>query len=456
MLCDYNGAKSEMSQVSQCLDVDRKSTTKFDEMNDKYAICSIRGCKRTGNRLISSIRGDVDLKHECSGRVCEGHYRQALHGHQRNRKSKRIRKRSSDTSHSRSVINNNSDNDSTSDDIGIFVNPKKNSKMKIETTTSTTFDDDDYVICNICAFTGIGQHLRSFLFVNTHWAHNISSMMIQFRNLPPQQLLSNASLSAPLVYKNDTLYYELYKQDWEGLGVELNESSSDDMMMIDEQIEADFEVEKIITKRYHNEYLIKYKGYDHSENTWEPISNLQCDDILEEFKENYKETKRARKNKTEQIRKLIKKKRSAEEDYISFLHRFGEKIMSSCKTLGVSLCEDRFSVDTLNGNVLRALLLEHSHRLKKYHEKFAEDIQNFDGNITLETTVFPRTKSTSEILMQKMTDKPEFSHLLEKEVIRELRYQFTQLQSDHKQESMMDIDYDDEMQRLQKFLSEGQ
>lgn len=30
-------------------------------------------------------------------------------------------------------------------------------------------------------------------------------------------------------------------------------------------------------------FLVKWKGYDHSENTWEPIENLECPDLVKSF-----------------------------------------------------------------------------------------------------------------------------------------------------------------------------
>ncbi|XP_031616853.1 heterochromatin protein 1-like [Contarinia nasturtii] len=47
-----------------------------------------------------------------------------------------------------------------------------------------------------------------------------------------------------------------------------------------------FEVEKILDKRFISgkpHYLIKYKGYPDSENTWEPIENLNCKRLIQKF-----------------------------------------------------------------------------------------------------------------------------------------------------------------------------
>ena len=54
----------------------------------------------------------------------------------------------------------------------------------------------------------------------------------------------------------------------------------------EEQQDEVFSVEKIISKKVvggKTEYLLKWKGYDSDENTWEPEENLDCQDLLDEF-----------------------------------------------------------------------------------------------------------------------------------------------------------------------------
>jgi hypothetical protein len=54
----------------------------------------------------------------------------------------------------------------------------------------------------------------------------------------------------------------------------------------EQQEEEVFSVEKIVSKRVvggKTQYLLKWKGYDSDENTWEPEENLDCQDLLEEF-----------------------------------------------------------------------------------------------------------------------------------------------------------------------------
>uniref|UniRef100_A0AC35FY62 Chromo domain-containing protein n=1 Tax=Panagrolaimus sp. PS1159 TaxID=55785 RepID=A0AC35FY62_9BILA len=75
-------------------------------------------------------------------------------------------------------------------------------------------------------------------------------------------------------------------------------------------VENEYVVEKILDKRGSGkkvEYLIKWRGYDDpAENTWEPINNCDCPDLIKEFeaayakkqksKEKLKETRGSRAN----------------------------------------------------------------------------------------------------------------------------------------------------------------
>lgn len=59
--------------------------------------------------------------------------------------------------------------------------------------------------------------------------------------------------------------------------------------------EEEFIVEKILDKRIvsggKTEYYLKWKGYDDSENTWEPVENLTCPELIAKFEEQYKAKK---------------------------------------------------------------------------------------------------------------------------------------------------------------------
>ena len=73
------------------------------------------------------------------------------------------------------------------------------------------------------------------------------------------------------------------------LGVEIKHEETPELNG-NEDNEGEFTVEKIIDKRFDAagiiQYLIKWKGYDEKDNSWEPIENLYCDDLIEEFEKN--------------------------------------------------------------------------------------------------------------------------------------------------------------------------
>ena len=58
-----------------------------------------------------------------------------------------------------------------------------------------------------------------------------------------------------------------------------------------QEYEEGYEVEKIVGKRnYANEiqYFVKWLGYDESQNTWEPIENLNCEQLIKEYEDEHK------------------------------------------------------------------------------------------------------------------------------------------------------------------------
>jgi chromodomain-containing protein len=63
----------------------------------------------------------------------------------------------------------------------------------------------------------------------------------------------------------------------------------------DEGIINEYEVERILQKRVRKgktQYLVKWKGYDYSENTWEPTEHLHCPEKVAEFNQSLKSKNR--------------------------------------------------------------------------------------------------------------------------------------------------------------------
>lgn len=63
-----------------------------------------------------------------------------------------------------------------------------------------------------------------------------------------------------------------------------------------------YQVERVVDERYNpqkkeKEYLLKWKNFDANENTWEPETNLNCDDLIKEFHERKKQAPASGKRK---------------------------------------------------------------------------------------------------------------------------------------------------------------
>ena len=52
----------------------------------------------------------------------------------------------------------------------------------------------------------------------------------------------------------------------------------------------EYEVEAVCDKRLRKgkaEYLVKWKGWDSDDNTWEPIGNLECHEMIEDYEKKH-------------------------------------------------------------------------------------------------------------------------------------------------------------------------
>ncbi|XP_074601250.1 chromobox protein homolog 5-like [Brevipalpus obovatus] len=96
--------------------------------------------------------------------------------------------------------------------------------------------------------------------------------------------------------------------------IEIESEPTDETVL--SQDPDEYVVEKILGKRKSRisngyEYLIKWAGWTDDGNTWEPIENLSCPDLLKEFEDNWEESRRRRMQAAAK-KKLLKSEETRE------------------------------------------------------------------------------------------------------------------------------------------------
>lgn len=104
------------------------------------------------------------------------------------------------------------------------------------------------------------------------------------------------------------------------------ESVKSDSTAEDDLTAEEYVVEKIAGRRTKGgkiEYLLKWKGYESSENTWEPKENLDCPELIEAYEEaerqkkkapEKKKTTNASEKKPTKLKTTAKRKRNADSE----------------------------------------------------------------------------------------------------------------------------------------------
>ena len=119
--------------------------------------------------------------------------------------------------------------------------------------------------------------------------------------------------------------------------------------------EQEYSVEKIVDKQTAIDgkisYLIKWKGYDDKDNTWEPIENIYCEDLIKEFEKTYDDEENLDDDHSEIFCSFCDKKFNSSTDleiHLQTLHSTNNSEIETSKTNINNISDENVKVETPN------------------------------------------------------------------------------------------------------------
>jgi hypothetical protein len=230
------------------------------------------------------------------------------------------------------------------------------------------------IIISIFSFLNFKDYLHlnrtcktfSTIHENSHWK------LILLRQFPNHQLKQNEK-NFKKIFKN--LFLEKFKKQQKIKKKIEIESSQHTEEINDSMDEQEWEVDQVLDFDSQSGcYLVKWKGYNHSANTWEPKENLKnCRELIKQ----YKKTKKMRESQIFKIRK-------SPNPYTKEIENFAESLISSLKDRQIidildDEDDDLISGDVMTYSMIHSLISQHADQIIKIHEKFKDKDKSIEN-----------------------------------------------------------------------------